>query len=218
MITALQPYLIWIKIAGIVIILGAIGIGGYRFGYDRAEGLGLTAIAKVQNEYDAFKVQTAETKSRMALDAKNALVAQEEQNTAEQAAKQSHIDSLTTKYQAVLKDAQNAKRAALAANANPTITADPLTDGMWVDVQSASCTGNPDRGGLVSQAAGGGRFADSQRCRLSQSTADRLVEGAASADELVHKYNEAVETIKTLTAPSASQATKTVVDTQGATK
>lgn len=217
----IQPYLFWIKVIALFALVAAIAAGGYHLGSTSAHASDAKDLAAqvekttaLQKQYDAEKLVWADTKTRMAADAQTVLANRDRQNEAELATKQSQINSLIAKNQSAIKEIQNAKQAALTINAHPVSSADPVTDGLWVDVDSTSCSGNPDGGSLVSQAAAGGHLASSQRCRLSQSTADRLVEDAATATEVVRAYNTCVGEVKVLTQPSTSQVTTTLVDTQ----
>jgi len=156
----------------------------------------------------------SDTKTRMAADAAQVLADRDKANAAELAAKQTQIDSLIAKNQAAIKEIQNAKQAALQHNAHPTVTADPATDGLWVDVTTDSCTGNPDGSGLLSQAAAGRPLDSSYRCRLHQATADRLVEAAAKASEVAQQLNNCVAEVKVFTLPSISDVTTIRTDLQ----
>jgi len=112
----IQPYLIWIKIIGVLLIVAAIFGGGYKTGSMLAHAEDGKALSALQKEYDGAKVVWSDTKTRMAADAAQVLADRDKANAAELAAKQTQIDSLIAKNQAAIKEIQNAKQAALQHN------------------------------------------------------------------------------------------------------
>jgi len=207
----IQPYLIWIKIIAVLALVAAIFGAGYHFGSTYTEAKDQKTLSALQKKYDDDKAMWEATKARMATDAIRAIEDRDRQNAAELADKQSKIETLTTKYQSALKEVQDAKQALLTRVTHPAAGTD---DGLWVDVDSDTCASNPDGDSLVSQAARGGHFAPVQQCRLSASTASRLVEEAAQANQVVKNYNHALDEIKVLTTPSKSETISTAVDKQ----
>lgn len=207
----IQPYLIWIKIIAVLALVAALFGAGYHVGSTYAHAEDQKALSALQAQFDAAKVQWEATKARMATDAIRAIEDRDRQNQAETATKQTRIDDLTTKYQAALKEVHDAKQAVLNRVTHPAAGTD---DGLWVDVDSDTCASDPDGDSLVSQAAHGGHFAPVQQCRLSASTASRLVEEASQANEVVKNYNHALDEIKVLTTPSKSESISTSVDKQ----
>jgi len=220
--TPLTPYTFWIKLVGVLIVIAAIAGGGYWIGSNVAHATDAKALHdmqdqrdKVQKAWDADKVVWADTKTRMAVAAAAALKAHDDANNAKEAADQLKIASLTTKYQQALKDVQNAKATAIARDTHPAPGSD---DGLWVDVDTDTCAGYPDGRRLVSQAGGVGPLADRLQCRLSASTAQRLDEEAAAANEVVAHYNECVGHLGVATQDDPLQKTTITTDTQGATQ
>jgi hypothetical protein len=213
--TALTPYMVWIKLIGILILIAALFGAGYHYGSLVTHSADTIALNKLQKQYDDDKQVWADTKTRMAADALAIQTARDNANAAKEAADQQKIQTLTVKYQTTLKEVQNAKQAALATVDHPRPGTD---DGLWVDVDTNTCASDPDGRDLVSQTRNGGQFADIQQCRLSTGTAEWLVEEAAKANSVVAQYNECVGSVQVTTAPDASQQTTTTVDNQGAAK
>ena len=213
--TALTPYMVWIKLIAILLICAALFGAGYHYGSLVTHSKDTVALNALQKQYNDDKLVWADTKTRMAADASAALIAHDNANAIKEASDQVKIATITTKYQTALKEVQNAKQTALAHIDHPVAGS---TDGLWVYVDSDTCTSDPDGRSLMSQAASGGRFADHQQCRLSTSTADFLVQEAASANEVVAKLNSCVGQIGVATAPSDANKTTVTTDDQGVKK
>jgi len=213
--TPLTPYMVWIKLIAILALVAALFGAGYHYGSLVTHSADTVALNKLQKQYDDDKQVWADTKTRMAADASAALIAHDNENAAKQAADQQKIATITTKYQTALKEVQNAKQTALAHIDHPVAG---TADGLWVLVDSDTCTSDPDGRSLLSQATSPGRFADRQQCRLSSTTADWLVQEAASANEVVAKLNSCVGQIGVATAPSAADTTTVTTGTQQGTK
>lgn len=209
--TGLQPYLLWIKILAVLALVATVFGFGYEYGSTVTKNKDNVALAALQKQYTDAQKTWDETKTKMAIDAENVLVAHDQANAAKELEDQQKIQTVTTQYQSALKEIQNAKQAALTLVDDPKPNTD---DGLWVYVDTSTCTSDPDGRSLVSQASANGHFAANQQCRLSPRTADFLVEEAASSNQVVASLNSCVGQLQVATTPSAATETTTVTDSQ----
>jgi hypothetical protein len=219
--SSLVPYSFWVKLIGALLIIGAIAGGGYKIGSATAHNTDNKGYQDLQNkmntlqkQYDNDKVSWQKTIAQANTDAATAIIAKDKQNKADLDAKNAQIVVLQGKYQTTLKEVQNAKQAAIHNVVNPVVSADPATDGMWVDVDTTTCTNNnPNSNSTVSQPpSSGSQSIGTNRCRLSEGTAERLIDHAAEANEIVAKLNQCSVSLKTVIQPSDSQKTEVTVD------
>lgn len=222
-ISPLSPYLLWIKLGLIVALIGGVFFGGYHMGHNRGTEEGDVRVAKVQHDFDTAQKAWADEKTVAASQAIAALKNAERENDAKEAAAQHQIDAITIRYQSATKELENARNKVLAQathHSDPAVPALP-SDGLWVDTEVGSCTANSDGDHSVPQATQGGRGVATQRCRLSDQTATRLVDFAADANAIVLKYNECVGSLRTAVdgpAPAAAPEPEPAADSTSLTR
>lgn len=224
--TSLVPYTAWIKVIAVLAIVAAIFGFGCKVGSDHEHVKMQSQVDKVSQELASVKDQWAKDKiqwtttlAKQADDAIRTLQATEKRNADELKSKQDQIDAANSKSQQAQK-VNDAKvqtlldRIAHPVAAGTASAADLGADGLWVDADSATCTSDQDGSSLVSQAAAARSISGPYRCRLSESTADRLVKFAAEANEVVRKLNLCVSSLEIDEKTTASQSTTTVTDNQ----
>ncbi len=209
----------WVKVVGALMLAAAVfgaGVGaGHKWGYASAtleaqvkidKANGETAQIKADfdqltNQFNEQKVEWQKTLAKAATEAAQTLKEAEDKVRASEAASQAKITQINKDWQTKVQGVQNEKQA-LLDSLKPVSAADfSSDDGLWVDVYTASCEPNSGTGGGHDQgtATGDGHQLDSQRCRLHESTARRLVETASKANELVATYNQCVNSLNVVT-------------------
>jgi len=199
------PYVAWIKLAAVLALLGGVAFGGYRYGSATQADEDQKSLNKVQAElvaeraaHDADKLTWSNTVASMNADAAKKLAAAQEAADKQAQIQQKKLDDANVKFNQAQKALTDEHQKALDLVVHPFSSADPVTDGMWVDTDSATCytAGDSDNHHSLSQAALGAASASVLRCRLSPSTASRLIESAADANRVVANLNLCWSTLK----------------------
>ena len=183
MLDALTPYLLMIKVALVAALLGLTFYGGYRSGVDVTE----PKVEAVKLQMAQLQTQWAEEKAKMNADALQAAVLKNQQDTA---ALQAVIAKQQTEFNKRIKEIQDAQTAA-----NTIAT----TTGLWVDSPECSTVPGGSNSNSALPNASGGKPATVQWCRISNATAEHLIQLATDADQVVAQYNNCVDTVNTLT-------------------
>lgn len=191
------------------LLLGAF-FGGMHYGEVKTSEADQKIIAQVNQQLTEAQRLHSEDKQAWAnerkliaeANAKALLESAEHARRVEDEAKK-QIAKLNRNWTNNLEKLKNEAAQALGRVLNPSITADPLTDGMWVDVSSCET-------GAGTSGSGEGRVPQtgisdptaSLRCRLHPATAVRLIQSATKANKVVEDLNLCVGYLRELSPDS----------------
>lgn len=203
------PFKSIFKILLIFAVAAAIFSGGVYVGDLRTAESMQTQIddakketSDLRAEYNAAKNQWLVEKATAAVEAAKVLSKSIEDARAKEAAAQAEIARINSNWASKVKRIRDDAQAALDRVLHPVVTADPVSDGMWVDAYSCSGTTTDASGPNGVPQAGGGTADAPLRCRLHSSTAERLIQRAAEANKVVVDYNACVNSLKVLSPAS----------------
>lgn len=199
------------KLAAILAVVASIFGGGYYVGNLTGEKkmqveikrLEAKLATEVRNHTEAVKAWE-KARADLATEAALALETANAQARKAEAQAQAAIAKVNKDWADRLQRTKNDAQAALDRVLNPVTSNDPLTDGMWIDATSCEAgtrdhsQGNPS--GVPE--AGNSDAPKVLRCRLHPAVAERLIQSAAAANQVVNDYNACVDSLRVLSPQS----------------
>ena len=162
----LGPYALLAKIAAALVVVAAVFFGGYHY-----RDLSATAdIAKLNAEHTAEVQKLKDQLTEIQLGLEKAKADAEEQVRTLEQNHAKKVNSISSSYEGKIKELKNEQ-----SNVGVAIT----TDGLWLDVQVATC-----RKSVAATGAGTGLGDGTARCRLSEAAARFLGTLAFDADQI----------------------------------
>lgn len=199
----------WLKIGAVLAVSAALVGAGYKLGSAQQLKIDQQRIDKISKEladvkadFSASKVAWAEKFANDSAEAARVLAESVKKARDAETAAQAKIAKINQEWTTKVKRIKDEADLAIYRATHPVVSDDPSTDGLWVDVWACSPSpGNADSDNGVPKATSG-TTDDPLRCRLHSSTAKRLIENAAEANEVVNSYNSCVDSLRILSPAS----------------
>lgn len=157
-------------------------------------------LADTKLAWEAAKTMAAQAKAEATAAVNKAILDNAQKVREAEDAAQAKIVQATAKFNSQLKKVKDEADAALNKVLHPVLSADPVDDGLWVDAYN--CSGASATGGDTMSQATSGTIDQPIRCRLHPQTAERLIQSATAANQVVEELNMCVESLKVLSPQS----------------